>query len=257
MEKTVVKAFSLIEALASGSPNRGISDLGRELSLTKSNVHRLLETLQSLGYVTRRDNGTYALSLELWRIGMNVISRLDIKGIALPYLQSLAQETGETARLTVFENDQGICIEQVQSSSPIGVTTGVGGTLLAYCSATGKALLAYQSAEAIERIAGTLTKFTPRTVGGRDELLQELARIRERGYAINSGEWRESVRGVGAPVWNGEGKVVAAIGISGPATRLSGRVLQAHGPLVRSVGLRLSAELGHLAADRSPERATA
>lgn len=257
MEKTVVKAFSLVEALATGAPSRGISELGRELGLTKSNVHRLLETLQSLGYVTRRDNGTYGLSLELWRIGMSVISRLDIKGIALPYLQKLAEETGETARLTVFENDQGICIEQVQSSSPIGVTTGVGGTLLAYCSATGKALLAYQSPEVIERVAGKLNKFTARTVGGREELLQELARIRERGYAINAGEWRESVRGVGAPVWNGEGKVVAAIGISGPSTRLSGRMLQGHGPLVRSVGLRLSAELGHLPAGRSLEKATA
>jgi DNA-binding IclR family transcriptional regulator len=257
MEKTVVKAFSLVEALARGAPSRGISELGRELGLTKSNVHRLLDTLQSLGYVTRSDNGTYALSFELWRIGMSVISRLDIKGMALPYLQKLAHETGETARLTVFQNDQGICIEQVQSSSPIGVTTGVGGTLLAYCSATGKALLAYQPPEVIERVARNLEKFTPRTVNGREELLQELARIRERGYAINTGEWRESVRGVGAPVWNGEGKVVAAIGISGPSTRLSGKALQSHGTVVRSAGLRLSAELGHLPAGRSLERATA
>src|SRR3546814_2537753 len=112
MEKTVVKAFSLIEALARGAPSRGISELGRELGLTKSNVHRLLDTLQSLGHVTRSDNGTYALSFELWRIGMSVISRLDIKGIALPYLQKLAHETGVTARLTVFANDQGLRSEE-------------------------------------------------------------------------------------------------------------------------------------------------
>jgi DNA-binding IclR family transcriptional regulator len=255
MDKTVVKAFRLIGTLAHSAEPRGISDLARELELTKSNVHRLLETLRAIGYVNRNENGTYTLSLEIWRLGIEVISRLDIKDIALPYLEALTRDTGETARLTIFVNDQGVCIQQVQSSNPVGVMTQVGGTLIAYCSATGKALLAYQPDEVVARIAASLVRFTPKTVVSATELDRELAHIRRCGYAINRGEWRETVSGVAAPVWNGERQVVAAIGVSGPVARLSMTRLKRLGPQIRAAALRLSSELGYFPAGQSKGKA--
>lgn len=248
MDKTVVKALRLIEALAGSPEPRGISELARDLELTKSNVHRLIETLRNLGYVNRGDNGTYSLSLQIWRLGLQVMSRIDVREVALPYLEELTRTTGETARLTMFVNDQGVCVQQVQSSNPVGVITRVGGTLLSYCSATGKALLAYQDDEVIERIASRLERFTTHTVGSAGELNAELDLIRRNGFAINRGEWRENVRGVGAPVWNGDGKVIAAIGISGPGSRLPVKKLKQLGVVVREAGLRLSRELGHVRA---------
>lgn len=245
MEKTVVKAVGLLEALARSDAPRGVTELSRELELTKSNVHRLLETLRETGYVKRQDSGTYCLSLKIWQLGRSVISRIDLKDIALPHLEELAAHTGETARLTVFENDQGVCIQQIQSSNPIGLITRVGGSLLPYCSATGKALLAYQPPEVVERVGTSLVKFTPRTVGSRAELEQQLRRIRRQGFAFNFGEWRAAVSGVAAPIWDGEGNVVAAIGVSGPTARLSSKFLQTLAPVVRTSALRLSAALGY------------
>jgi IclR family transcriptional regulator, KDG regulon repressor len=246
MDKTVVKALRLIEALSNSAEPRGISELARDLALTKSNVHRLLETLLGLGYVNRGENGTYMLSLQIWRLGLQVMSRIDVKEASLPYLEELTRSTGETARLTVFVNDQGVCIQQVQSSNPVGVITQVGGTLLSYCSATGKALLAYQSDEVIERIASRLENFTSHTLSTRSRLDEELEQIRRTGFAINRGEWRENVRGVGAPVWNGDGNVVAAIGVSGPGSRLPIKTLKQLGSVVRNAGMRLSRELGYV-----------
>jgi IclR family KDG regulon transcriptional repressor len=245
MDSTVVKALRIIEALARAEAPCGVSTLSRELGLTKSNVHRLLGTLVHCGYVDRADGGLYRLSAKLWHLGSTVMARRDIREVALPYLRELKDETGETARLTIFLDDHGVCIAQVQSDHPVGVLTQVGGTLLAYCSATGKALLAHQPDHVISRVARSLKPHTPHTSPSESELRKELSKIRKVGYAVNRGEWRSTVTGVGAPVRDGSGEVLAAIGISGPMERLKHRQLRAYGPMVRDIADRLSADLGY------------
>jgi IclR family transcriptional regulator, KDG regulon repressor len=124
------------------------------------------------------------------------------------------------------------------------IQTPIGGALLLYCSATGKAMLAFQSREFIENIASSTVKFTPMTISGRRKLLTELEQIRRDGYALNRGERVAGVCGVAAPVTNSAGDVRAAIGISGPVERLNLRALDNLGPVVRDIASRLSHDLG-------------
>ena len=245
MEKTVVKALQVLEALAHSEQPRGVSDLARQLGFSKSNVYRLLETLRESSYVSRVGNGgTFELSLKMWHLGAKVTARLDIKTVASPYLRELRDATHETARLTVLHGDQVICIAQVETELPMRIQTPIGGTLLLYCSATGKAMLAFQSNEFIDSIAASMQRFTPATAGSRKDLLAELDQIRRDGFAINRGERVIGVCGVGAPVANIGGDISAAIGISGPAERLNQQALRKYGPLVRDVACRLSHDLG-------------
>lgn len=245
MEKTVVKALRMLEALAHSDRPRGISDLARELGLSKSNAYRLLETLRESGYVNRPDGGTsFELSLKMWHLGAQVTGRLDVKRIALPYLTALRDGTQETARLTVLNDDHGICIEQVETKLPMRIQTPIGGSLLLHCSSTGKAMLAFQAQEFVARIARSMRRFTPATLVTARELAAELERIRRDGFALNRGERVPGVHGVGAPVMNSGGAVSAAIGISGPAERLNYRMLRKYGPLVRDAAERLSHDLG-------------
>src|SRR6476661_2274596 len=104
VEKTVVKALQVLEALARSEQPRGVSELARELGFSKSNMYRLLDTLREASYVNRV---------------ARVTARLDIKATALPYLRELRDKTQETARLTVLHGDQGICIEQVETTLPM------------------------------------------------------------------------------------------------------------------------------------------
>ncbi len=245
MEKTVVKALRILEALAQSDRPRGVSDLARELGMSKSNVYRLVDTLRELQYVNRSNGSTsFELSLKMWHLGSNVTARLDIKTIALPYLRELRDATHESARLTVLSDDRGICIEQVETNLPMRIQTPIGGALLLYCSSTGKAMLAFQPEEFIARVAQTMRKFTPATLASPDELAVELAQIRRNGFALNRGERMPGVHGVGAPVTNSRAAVAAAIGISGPAERLNYRMLRKYAPLVRDVARRLSHDLG-------------
>lgn len=245
VEKTVVKALRVLEALALSDQPRGVSELARELKLSKSNVYRLLETLRESSYIDRVNGGkAFEPTLKLWRLGAKVTARLDVKVAAAPYLLELRDKTEETARLTILQDDQGICIEQVETQHPLRVQTPIGGVLLLYCSATGKAMLAFQSSEMIERVASSMEKFTSATAATKQELLAELEQIRRDGFAINRGERIDGVCGVAAPVMERSGAVKAAIGISGPAERLSLRTLRTYGALVRDIANRLGHSLG-------------
>jgi IclR family transcriptional regulator, KDG regulon repressor len=245
VEKTVVKALQVLEALASSEQPRGVSDLARELKLSKSNVYRLLETLRESSYVDRVNGGTaFEPTLKMWRLGARVAARLDVKAAAGTYLLELRDKTKETARLTVLQGDQGICIEQIETQHPLRVQTPIGGVLLLYCSATGKAMLAYQSSETIDRVSSSMERFTTATAATRQELLSELEQIRRDGFAINRGERIEGVCGVAAPIMDRSGTVNAAIGISGPEERLNLRTLRRYGVIVRDIASRLGHALG-------------
>ncbi len=245
MEKTVTKALRLLEMLAAKDSACGVSELGRALGLTKSNVHRLLETLVHAGYARRQaESGRYEPSLKIWELGTAVVSRLDLKRVANHYLHALAARTGESVHLSIFDDGEVVYIDKVESSQPVRAYSRIGGRAPAYCVATGKVLLAHQPRETIDRIATRLVPFTSRTIMNGPRLHEELARVRRDGFAANTGEWSESVCGVAAPIHDGAGTVVAAVGISGPAERLRPRARRVMALLVLETAARISRELG-------------
>jgi DNA-binding IclR family transcriptional regulator len=245
MDSTIVKAMAVLEALATSDHPCRITDLARQLNLAKSNTHRLLKTLEALGYVRQRpDNALYEATLRLWELGLRVVDRLDVRRVARPYIEALASRSAEAAHLSRFEAGEVVYLDKIESTQPVRAYTQIGGRAPSYCTATGKALLAFQSEAAIAAVASRLTAFTSRTLAEPDALLVHLATIRRQGYAINQGEWRASVYGLAAPVFDGSGAAVAAIGISGLGERLKLRTLRAMAPSVMQAASAISLELG-------------
>ncbi len=238
----------MLEALAHSDKPRGVTDLAGQLDLTKSNAHRLLKALVSRGFARNdAETGKYALTLKVWELGALVLSRIDVKQISTSYLQALANKTGESVHLSLLVDTLVIYIDKIESAQPVRAYSQIGKSAPAYCVATGKALLAFQSKDLITRVGNTLEKFTPRTVENIDELRKDLARVRHLGYAINRGEWREDVRGVGAPIRDSSKAVVAAIGISGPASRMKPGIMRDHAPEVMKAAAQISRALGYSA----------
>lgn len=252
MDKTFLKGLLLMEAIARSEKPRGVTDLAKELELTKSNVHRLLQTLVHSGYAYQEpEQARYALSVKFCELGLQVLSRLDVKRIAAPYLDGLVKETGESAFLSILDQDHTIYIDKVEGSHPVRAYAPVGSRAPAYCVATGKALLAHQPAAVIDQVARRIEAHTANTVKNRRELEDELARVRRQGYAINNGEWRESVCGLAAPIFDGSNRAIAAIGISGPSDRLRPRVLRGFAASVTAAARAVSESMGQ----RIPEAA--
>ena len=246
MDSTVVKAFSVLEALANSDKPSRITDLALELGLAKSNTHRLLKTLEALGYARQRsEDGLYEASLRLWETGVKVLSRLNLREVARPWLLSLAEETGETVHLSCFDHGEAVYLDKIESTHAVRAYTQIGGRSPAYATATGKALLAHQPETAIAAVAARLVAFTPRTLIDPAALRTHLAMVRKNGYATNLGEWRASVYGLGAPIFNETGAVVAAVGISGLDERLRGKELLTRAPGVAKAAFAISRELGY------------
>lgn len=247
MDKTLLKGLAVLEAVAEhdGRP-RTIDELAAVVGLTRSNVHRTLQTLAHAGYVAKDENtGNYRSTLRLFELGARQLSQFDVRKYAPSLMRSLAQETGETVHLSVLEGIDVIYIDKIDSPQPIRSYTAVGGRAPAYAVATGKALLAYQPDGYLERYEHALIRHTPATITSLDALKEDLAKATRAGYAINRGEWRESVGGVAAPVLNGMGEVVAALGISGPLERLSEEKMQQLAPLVQKHAAALSQAMGY------------
>jgi DNA-binding IclR family transcriptional regulator len=241
MNNTLVKGIGLLEVLARAERAMGVTELATRLGIGKSNVHRLLQALVALGYV-RRDGseGTYAATIRLWEIGSAVLDNLDLRRAAQPWMAWLLERTRETVHLSVLDGDEVVYVLKLDSPEPVRAYSSIGGRAPAHCVATGKAMLAWAGEPALAALSGRLRTYSPRTITVPADFLRELERVRQHGYAVNRGEWRESVGGLAAPVVGPDGAVIAAVGISGPIDRLRPTTVKAlAGDVVRAAdGMR-------------------
>lgn len=245
LNTTLVKGLSLLEALARSPSPRGVSDLARELGLAKSNVHRTLQTLISTGYVCPASTaGKYVCTLRLFELASALMSRVDVRQEADPYMQALARTTRETVHLSVLDGTEIIYLHKVESPEPVRAYSTIGGRAPSHCVASGKALLAYQDDTFLAHLPAHLQSFTTHTITDRTALLHELADVRRQGYALNRGEWRESVCGLAAIVFDAAQRPVAAIGISGPVQRLGSARLRGYRGAVIDNARGVSTALG-------------
>jgi len=232
MDKTVVKALKLFELLVQSDGACSVTELAAKTGLQKSNVHRLLATLSTLGHVRQANNSLYEPTLRVWELGQRVYARTGIASLARPHLRKLMEKTGESAHLAIFDGTEIVYLDRVETANPVRAYTVIGGRTPAYCTASGKALLACQTPETVRVVAQDMRKLTDDTIRDHAALKRELETVRNNGYAINFGEFRSNVVGLAAPVRLPDGEAVAAIGISGPMERLGKRKLRSLSPTV-------------------------
>lgn len=251
MDSTLLKGLTVLEHLAASEAPRGVSELARALDLTKSNVHRTLQTLVAAGYVRATPAGTYECTLKLFELASSVLARVDVRQVAERFMRSLADQTQETIHLSLLDGAEVIYLHKIESPQPVRAYSSIGGRAPAYCVASGKALLAYQE-EALAHLPDPLPTYTPRTITSLDMLRHELEQVRVQGFAINRGEWREGVCGLAAIVHDALRKPIASIGISGPSDRLDPAALRRFSDVVVDSARGLSRALGYNPIDLAP-----
>ena len=221
MEKTLAKGLVVLEALVQRDEPCGVSDLAASLGISKSNAHRLLNTLVEMGFASATD-GRYAATLKVWELGTRVIDGYDVRGLARPAMTRLVSETAEGIRLTVLDPKslEVVYIDKIDSPQDVRTFTAIGGRSPAHCTSSGKVLLAYQDDATIRRAARGLKAHTRSTIISAAEFVRHLKKVKQNGYALNLREYSSQVSGVAAPIFNGENNVVAALSIAAPAERM-------------------------------------
>lgn len=244
-DKAFIKGLSLLSALAESSEPRGLTSLAEQLDLTKSNTHRLLTTLADQGFVVQDgEKGLYRPTLKLWEMGAAIVARIDVIQIAKPIMARLAASSGETVHLAQISGDEVIYLDKIEGTQAIRAYTQIGGRAPALCVATGKAIMSWQDEYHIRKAAQNIPAATPNTITDPEAILAELALARQNGVAFNKGEWRHDVAGAASAIRDHSGRVIAAIGISGPKMRLLSECLDNHATEVQNAALDVSRCLG-------------
>ncbi|TCO59517.1 IclR family transcriptional regulator [Actinocrispum wychmicini] len=216
------KGLRLLDVLSAADGALGLTELSRRAAIPKSSAHRLLTSLVASGLVIQDATGHYGLGLRLFELGSRVAARLDVRAIARPLLEELRDVTGETAHLGVLLDDEVVYLEKVESARMVRMSSRLGGRNPLHRTALGKCLLAFGSAGLRERVlAGPLTARTPGAVVEPKRLVEQLARVRAQGWALDDEESDEGLRCIAAPVIDARAQVVAAVSISGPTTRVT------------------------------------
>jgi DNA-binding IclR family transcriptional regulator len=244
MDSTVVKAFSLLEILAQSDQPLGVTSLASRLGLGKSNVHRLLQTLIALNYVQKTDAAGYVATLRMWEFGSSIVSRIVLRDVAQPTMRRLSTLTKEAVHLSQYDRGEVIYLDKIESKEPVRAYTQLGGRAPAYCTATGKIMMAYLPEPEIRKVYETVEKCTPNTVTDVETFLAQCFEARHRRYALNTGEWRSDVIGLASPIADRSGAVVSAIGISAPASRLGAGEIERYAPELVAAGREISLQLG-------------
>lgn len=241
MDTTTVKALSVIEALSHSEEPRGVAELSRQLGYSKSNTFRILGTLASQGYVrSHPETGRYSLTLKIWEQGARVLDRQPVRRVAQAQLKMLFVQLNETVLLSILEFPHVLYIDKMEGDYPVRASARVGWRAASWRTASGKSLLAYQSAETIER----LVKEEHITADALPALQRELEDVRQRGFALSFNGSRPGVNSVSAPIWGPDQTPIAALSVSGPAERFSPERMQGMSTSVMNTATRISESLG-------------
>ncbi len=227
--QAVDRATSLLIAILNSPEPPLLSQLARELGLPKSTTSRILGALERQGLIRRDRNSAYLGGEVLLKYASAQNQDSTLINRMRPVLESLADKTSESINLAVPGSDDLKIIDQVDGKHLLGATNWIGRNVPYHASALGKVLLAF-GASAIP--SGNLHSKTARTITSRTQLNSELEKVRKAGFAIIDNELENGLVAVAAPVFNHDGKVVAAISISGPDARIGREQLIKFGELI-------------------------
>jgi DNA-binding IclR family transcriptional regulator len=246
--QSVERAIAILKSFSIEKPERGVGELSQELGLHKSTVSRLMTTLERGGLLARdSESKRYRLGISLLGLAAQVVSYLDVRQVARPFLRQLADDCQESVNLVVLDGDQVVNLEQfIPPKRQVKNIGRPGRRMCAHCTAAGRVLLAYLDEEELDQIlAGPLARFTSATVTDPEELRQVLARVREQGYAAVEEELERGLNAVAAPIYDHTAQVVAAATVAGPAYRLPASIFPQLAAQLRQITTRISALLGY------------
>lgn len=248
--QSVHRTLEILEEISKGkNSGKSVSELSKSLNLPVSTVYRLIQNLVARNYLYERDDGNYTLGLKLLELGSLVQKNLEIRSLARKTMESLNKETKETIYLAKLDKQDGslIYIDKFESLRNVTLTAGIGTRNYLHSTANGKCLVAGFNDGEIKYLLAKkgMPPLTDKTITTVDAFLQEIAKVREEGYALDDLENEENVRCVAAPIYDYGKKIVASISISGVSTNMSlGHLQTTYKDLIKAAARDISLKLG-------------
>ena len=245
--RAIAKATTLLDLLTEAKRPLSLSELTKAAGWAKSTVFGLLSSMRSCGLVEQdEENGRYSLGVRLFEYGSAVQSTRNIITLSREPMERLTKATGESASLSMLDRGEALVLSHAEADSSFHIVSETGAHLPAFCTAQGKVLLSSLSDTAVRRIHETqFQPFTPHAIAFPDALVVEIQTVREKGYAIENGEFKIGVRGVAAPIRDHSGAIRYAVGLIGMFRRVDSDEFRAATAEVVKTAAALSEALGY------------
>ena len=235
------RAIAVLDAVAEGG-ELGTNEIARRTSMTPSTVSRQLGTLAASGLVERVPaSGRYRLGIRVVHLANALLSRLDVREVARPHLVALAEATGETATLSVPAEEDAVTIDFVPGAHQVQPVSRLGRPSIAHATSAGKVMLAFSGRDLP---AGALRAYTPWTITDAQVLAQQIADVRERGWAQAIEEREPGLSAIAAPIRSSRGELEAIVALQGPSSRFDATAIEAALPRLVEQAEAISHELG-------------
>ena len=251
MNQSVMKAMKLLDLFTEGSPELTLKEIATRADMPKPTAYRLLSALESsdMLYKTKENehDSRYRLGLKLLELGQIVSEQIELRDIALPYMEALAEEINEVIHLVIINQDEATYIEKVESSKALRLFTKIGKSVPLYIGSGPKLLLAFLAEEKQERILDVAGPhpFQDQRPIDKSQLKKELANIRKEGYAYSIGEQDADTTGISYPLYDHRNQMIAALTVSGLSSYFEGESLEKIKYSTAKTAQKISKELGY------------
>lgn len=226
--QSVSHALDVLEEFHGDVDELGVTDLSKLLKLHKNNVFRILATLEARGYIEQnKASENYRLGLKALELGQSFINQMGLLKQARQILEQLVIDTGETGYISILRDKEVVYLDVCETKKTVRIVPRVGYRLPPYCTASGKCLIAFESSDELEKsLPRELKKYTKNTLTDKKKLVEHLKQVQTSGYGLDNEEFENEVKCAAAPIRDYTRRVVGAISISGPASRLSDKMLK-------------------------------
>ncbi|MEM7336455.1 MAG: IclR family transcriptional regulator [Chloroflexota bacterium] len=239
--QSLSRGLTVLELLSQSDQGLGVTELSKCIEVDKSSITRMLHTLVEHDFAMKDPNSRrYLLGPKVQELVKSSTNNLPLREQSLPILRELVDKTGENAHVAIYSQEHALVIADVESKAQLRVVSGEGRLIPNHCTAIGKCLIAFDDYP----ISKELPSFTPRTITSRDQLRLHLEQIRQRGYAVDDEEHEFGVRCIAVPVYDGTGRAVASMGISGPTVRVTLAKVEEYAQVIIESARELSITLG-------------
>lgn len=240
--RAVERALDVLLCFSSRTPELTMSQISEKIGINKSTVHRLLSTLERKRFVERDpSSGAYRPGLRLLQISSLAMEHNNIRRLAAPFLQDLCKQYRENVNLALLDGSDVIYLDVIEGSQRVKLAAIPGQRLPAFCTASGKAILAFLPDDEVKRVLERgMPKYTQATQTSSEKFFEDMAEVRERGFAISEQEFEDGINAVAVPIRD---QPIASISIAGPAYRLSRERMMELGPVLLATAKNIALEV--------------
>lgn len=253
LEKNAVqsldRALDIIELLSLEREGLGVTEIGNRISLHKSTVHRLLNSLADRGYIEKVERSSlYKLGFKFVEIASLRLNHLELKIEAVAPLRRLAESLGQTVHLAILDGTEVVYIEKIEPVSTLRMYSQIGRRAPLHCTALGKSLLSGLSDDQLALLVGQLSfqRFTSDTLTKPEQLIREVEQVRKVGWSLDDNENEEGIRCIAAPIRDYARNVIAAISVSGDKKIISKKRESEIAQHVKDTAYTISQRMGYV-----------